>query len=88
MQALMSDSTARLDSFGYRGYCLQKFARILKAPPGVFLKERLKQNDEWLRNTFEFFQRLRRMLMLVHHLAGSTPEWRFSRHHLPKRDTQ
>jgi hypothetical protein len=42
MQAVARDSTARLDSFGYRRYCLQKFARILKAPPWGFLKERLK----------------------------------------------
>jgi hypothetical protein len=40
MQAVAGNSTARLESCGYRRYCLQKFARILKTPPGVFLKER------------------------------------------------
>jgi hypothetical protein len=42
MQGLWGDSAPRLDSCGYRRYCLQKFAWILKAPPGVFLKERRK----------------------------------------------
>jgi hypothetical protein len=88
MQALASDSAPRLDSSGYGRYCLQKFARILEPLPGVFLKERLKENDEWLWRTFEFFERQGRVLMLVHHLTWSAPEWRFSRYHLPERDTE
>jgi hypothetical protein len=57
MQVVASDSTARHDSSGYRRYCLQKIARILEAPPRVFLKERLKENDDRLWHTFEFFER-------------------------------
>ena len=57
MQVLAGDSTARLDSFGYRRYCLQKFARTLKAPPGVFLKELLKDDYDRLWNIFELLKR-------------------------------
>ena len=57
MQALAGDSTARLDSFGYRRYCLQKFARILKSPRRIFLKEFLKENYDWLWNIFESLKR-------------------------------
>jgi hypothetical protein len=46
---------------------LYRFAEanaILKAPPGVFLKEHVKWNDERLWDTFEFFERQRCVLML------------------------
>jgi hypothetical protein len=54
--AVAGDSTACLDPCGYRRYCLSKFAWILKPPPGVFFKERLKENDEWLWDIFEFLK--------------------------------
>jgi hypothetical protein len=56
MQALAGDSTARIDSSGYRWYCPQKLARILKATPGVFLKEHFKQNNYRLWDTFRVLQ--------------------------------
>src|SRR5262252_8517314 len=42
LQALTSDSTPCVDSACNRRYRPQKFARILKAPRGVFLKEHSK----------------------------------------------
>src|SRR5208282_276634 len=39
LQALTSDSTPCIDSACYRRHRLQKFGRVLKAPPGVFLEE-------------------------------------------------
>ena len=88
MQAVASDSTARLDSSGYRRYRLQKFARILKALPGILLKERFKENDEWLWDIFEFFERQWRVLMLVQHFTRSASEWRLAGHHYPERDAK
>src|SRR5271166_6725585 len=41
-EALTSDSTPCVDSACYRRYRLQKFGRVLKAPPGVFLEEHVK----------------------------------------------
>src|SRR5262245_43652487 len=59
LQALTSDSTARLYSACYRGYRLQEFGRVLKASPGVFLKESLKQDNDRLWDMFELFDRQR-----------------------------
>jgi hypothetical protein len=42
MQALTGDFAARLDSPGYRRYCLRKFAGVLEALRRVFFKECLK----------------------------------------------
>src|SRR6516162_8954961 len=88
MQTLASDSTARLDSSGYRRYCVQKFARTLKALPGVFLKEHFKQNDHRLWDIFELFKWYRYMLMLMYHLTRSAPERCIASQHFPERDTQ
>ena len=57
MQALTSDSTPCVDSACYRRYRLQKFGRVLKTPPGVFLQQYLKENNDRLRDTFELFER-------------------------------
>ncbi len=57
MQAVAGDSSPRLDSSGYRRYCLQKFARILETPCRVLLKEFLKENYDWLWNIFESLKR-------------------------------
>ena len=57
MQALASDSSPRLDLYGYRRYRLQKFARVLKTMPGVFFEEHLKQSNYWLRDSFKLFER-------------------------------
>jgi hypothetical protein len=53
----MGDSTPCVDSACYRRHHLEKFGRILKPPPGVFLEEHLKQNDDRLRDTFKLFER-------------------------------
>src|SRR5580704_2333972 len=39
LQALTSHSTRCVDGACYRRYRLQKFGRVLEAPPGVFLQE-------------------------------------------------
>src|SRR6476620_9067288 len=41
LQALTSDSTPCVDSGRYRWHRFQEFSRVLKATPGVFLKESL-----------------------------------------------
>ena len=83
-----SDSKPRVDLLGYRRYRLHKVSWILKAPRRVFLEERLKENDEWLWDTFDFFERQRRVLMLVHYIARSAPEWCSAGHHLPECHTE
>jgi hypothetical protein len=67
------------DSAGYRRYRLQKFARVLEA---------LRRATSGLWDTFEFIERQRCVQMLVHHFTRSAPKWRFSRYHLPERDTE
>src|SRR5215470_9450627 len=42
LQVLTSDSASPVDSIYYRRDGLQKFSRILKSPPRVFLKESLE----------------------------------------------
>src|SRR6516165_3182606 len=84
MQTLASDSTARLDSSGYRRYCDQKFARTLEALPRGFLKEHFKQNDHRLWDIFELFKWYRYMLMLMHHLARRARERRLASQHFPE----
>jgi hypothetical protein len=56
-QALTSDSTPCVDSAYYRRYRLQKFVRSLETLGRIFLKEFLKQNNDWLRDMVEFFER-------------------------------
>ena len=54
---MTSDSTARIDSACHPRYRLQKFGRALKTPPGVLLEEYLNENNDRLRDMFEFFER-------------------------------
>src|SRR5271165_5532659 len=42
LEPLTSDSTPRVDSTHYRRCRLQKFSRVLKSPPRVFLEEHFK----------------------------------------------
>src|SRR6516164_7797765 len=74
LQGLTSDSKPCVDGACYRRYRLEKFARILKAPPGIFLKEHFKKNDHRLWDVFELFEWYQCVLMLVHHLTRSAPE--------------
>ena len=53
LKALMSDFAPCVESACYRRYCLQKFGRVLKTMPGVFLEEHLKQHNDRLWGTFE-----------------------------------
>src|SRR5215469_6897956 len=57
LQALKSDSMPCLDSACYRWYRFKQFSRVLKATPGVFLKEFLKENYDRLWNMFELLNR-------------------------------
>src|SRR5271165_892662 len=84
-QALTSNSTSSVESAYYRRYRLQKFDWALKTSAGVFLEEFLKENYDRLWNIFESFTRQGRVLMLIHHLSGRTPEWRLASHHDPER---
>jgi hypothetical protein len=56
-QALMRDCMPSVDSASYRWHHLQKFGRGLKAPPEIFLEERLNENNDRLRDTFELVER-------------------------------
>ena len=56
-EALTSDSTPCVDSACYRRNRLQKFGRVLKALPRVFLEKQFKENNDRLRDMFEFFER-------------------------------
>jgi ubiquinone/menaquinone biosynthesis C-methylase UbiE len=57
VQALTTDSTPRVDTVGYRWHRLQEFARILKPTTRILLKEHLKENNDWLRDIVELFER-------------------------------
>ena len=56
-EALTSDSTPCVESACYRRYRLQKFGRVLKAPPGVFLEEHFNESNDRLWNVVQLFDR-------------------------------
>jgi hypothetical protein len=43
---------------------------------------------DWSSNDGSYTDSFTKTLMLVHHLTGSAPKWRFARHHLPERDSE
>src|SRR6516225_5245478 len=57
LQALTRDFTTCVESACYRWYRFEEFSRLLKATPGVFLKEFLKENYDRLWNIFELLNR-------------------------------
>src|SRR5271165_3803196 len=56
-EALTSDSAPCIDGGCYRWYRFEEFSRVLKATPGVFLKEFLKENYDRLWNIFQLLKR-------------------------------
>src|SRR6516165_5890257 len=73
-QFLMRDAVARVDSICYRRYRLEQLVRSLESLCRIFLKEFLKENYDRLWNIFEPRKWQGHVLMLIHHLGGSTSE--------------
>ena len=57
LQALTGDSAPCVDSARYCRHRLQKFDGALETPGRVFLEEYLNENNDWLRDIFELFER-------------------------------
>src|ERR1700746_3964614 len=57
LQALTSDSAARIDGASYRRYRLQELVRSPETLCRIFLKEFLKENDNRLGDIFELLKR-------------------------------
>src|SRR5271166_4051871 len=57
LEAPTSDTTPCVDSACYHRYRLQKFGRVLEPARRVFLQQDLQENNDRLRDMFEFFER-------------------------------